>query len=368
MHTLIKQLKQLPLWAQSALASLAFILTFIGIGLYADASLFNFTTDTTAPAFGRQIPTDPVSTFLRYDSNHFRTIATNGYTPMESAFFPLYPLLVKGISYATGISISLSLFIISFGFLIASAIVLSYWLRFELKLRKSKISPWAVIGLIAIFPTSFYMILGYSESLFVFITIASLFAYRKGNYWLAAIGMAFATATRVQGGALAIFFLLDYLFNRKWSDWKKLVPVIAAPLGLIAYMIYLGLTFGNPFEFIAAQQNWGRLDGNIIENLISSFRPPYLWYLPVLGVTLWAVWKYLGKTWFIYCLIFILIPISSGRLDSLNRYILALPPLFLALALYFESKPASLRTLYIATSAFLLAWNILLFMNDYWVA
>lgn len=368
MNTFIMRLKQLPLWAKSSLASLAFILTFIGIGAYADASLFDFTTNKEAPAFGRSIPTDPINSFLRYDSNHYRTIATNGYVPMETAFFPLYPLLVKGVSYASGASISVSLFIVSFGFLIASAIVLAYWLRFELKLRKSKLSPWAVMGLIALFPTSFYMALGYSESLFVFVTISALFAYRKGNYWLAAIAVIFVTATRVQGGALAIFFLLDYLFNRKWSEWKKLLPVVAAPLGLIAYMVYLWLTFGNPFEFVAAQQNWGRLNGNIIENLISSLRPPYLWYLPVLSVMLWAVWKYLGKTWFIYCLIFILIPLSSGRLDSLNRYMIALPPLFLALALYFESKPTLLKTFYIATSAFLLAWNILLFTNDYWVA
>ena len=368
MNTFIMHPRKLPLWAKSSLAGLAFIFVFIGIGLYADASLFDFTTNKETPAFGRSIPADPVNSFLRYDSNHYRTIATNGYTSMETAFFPLFPLLVKGVSYAAGISISVSLFVISFIFLIASTIVLAYWLRFELKLRKSKLSPWAVIGLIALFPTSFYMALGYSESLFVFITVSSLFAYRKGNYWLAAIGAALATATRVQGGALAVFFLLDYLFARKWSDWKKLIPVVAAPLGLAAYALYLWILFGNPLEFITAQQNWGRLDGNIIQNLISSMRPPYLWYLPVLAAMLWAVWKYLGKTWFIYCLLFILIPISSGRLDSLNRYMIALPPLFLALSLYFESKPAFLKTFYVVTSVFLLAWNILLFMNDYWVA
>lgn len=368
MNTFIVHLKRLPLWAKSSLAGLAFILTFIGIGLYADATLLDSTTNKEAPAFGRGIPAEPINSLLRYDSNHYRAIATNGYTAMETAFFPLFPLLIKGVSYVTGISISLSLFAVSFSFLIASVIVLAYWLQFELKLRKSKLSPWAVIGLIALFPTSFYMALGYSESLFVFVTISALFAYRKGNYWLAALAVVFATATRAQGGALAIFFLLDYLFARKWVDWKKLIPVVAAPLGLIAYMVYLWAMFGNPFEFIAAQQNWGRLNGNIIENLISSFRPPYLWYLPVLSAMLWTVWKYLGKTWFIYCLIFILIPLSSGRLDSLNRYMIALPPLFLALSLYFESKPAFLKTFYIVTSVFLLAWNILLFTNNYWVA
>lgn len=368
MGKLLQRANQLPLWAQSALAALAFIMTFIAIGIFADASLYNFTPDRSAQVFGRSIPDDPLSTFIRYDSYHYKNIASDGYTAGDAAFFPLYPLLVRGVSYVTGINVSISMFLISFGFLLASAVILSYWLRFELKVRNAQLSPWTVLALFALFPTSFYLALAYSESLFIFLTTTSLFAYRKGNYWLAAVAIALATATRVQGGALAIFFLVDYLASRKWMDWKKLLPVAAAPIGIALYMAYLWITFGNPFEFIAAQQNWGRLNSNVFQNLITSLRPQYLWYLPVLAAMLWSVWKYLGKTWFIYCLIFILIPLSSGRLDSLNRYMIALPPLFLALALYLETKPRQLQTLYIVTSVFLLAWNILFFTNDYWVA
>jgi len=361
-------IKRQPLWFKSACAALIFIISIIVVGIYADANLYNFTPDKSSQVFGRGMPDDPLSTFIRYDSFHYKNIATDGYTPGDAAFFPLYPLLVKGISYTTGISVSVSLFVVSAIFLIAATIVLLYWLRFELRLRKSQLSPWSIVGLLALFPTSFYVALGYSESLFIFLSVAALFAYRRGNYWIAAVTIALATATRVQGGALAIFFLVDYLSSRKWRDWKKLLPVIAAPIGIALYMTYLWMTFGNAFEFIAAQQNWGRLSGNIFENLATSFRPPYMWYLPVLAVMLWSVWKYLGKTWFIYCLVFILIPLSSGRLDSLNRYMIALPPLFLALSLYLETKPPYIRLSYIVTSVFLLAWNILLFTNDYWVA
>lgn len=359
--------RKLPLWSQSTFAAIAFILAFISIGFYADAMLYNFNSNTTIPPTGRGVPDSFHTTFLKYDGDHYKNIATDGYTPLDAAFFPLYPLLTSVVSMLAHTSVSTSLFIVSFAFLIASAIILIYWLRFELQQRQSKLSPWSIIALIAIFPTSFYLALAYTESLFIFLTISSLFAFRKGHYWIAALCVACATATRVQGGVLAIFFLLQYLTSRQWADWRKLVPVVAAPIGLIGYMVYLAFTFGNPFEFIAAQQNWGRLDSNILANLISSFRPLYLWYLPVLGVMLWATWKYLGKTWFIYCLVFILVPLSSGRLDSLNRYIIGLPPLFLALSLYLETKPIALRTFYISMSAFLLAWNILFFTNTYWV-
>lgn len=351
---------------KASIAGLIFIIAIIGVGLFADASLYDYTSPGE-PAAGRGVPEGAYNSLMRYDSLHYKAIAEEGYTPVRTAFFPLYPILATGLSVITGASVTVSLFAISFIFLIASAVVVAYWVRFELKERKSKSSPWITLLLIGLFPTSFYLALGYSESLFVFMTVSALFAYRKKLYWLAAIAIALATATRVQGGALAVFFLLDYLFARRWIDWKKLIPVAIAPLGLVAYMSYLGMTFGNPFEFIAAQQNWGRLNANIIENLQSSFRVQYLWYLPVLALMLAAVWKCLGKTWFIYCLVFVLIPLSSGRLDSLNRYIVALPPLFLALTLYLESKSERTKLVYITSSVFLLGWNILFFMNNYWV-
>jgi hypothetical protein len=93
-----------------------------------------------------------------------------------------------------------------------------------------------------------------------------------------------------------------------------------------------------------------------------------VWFLPVLFIGLWATYKFLGKSWFFYSLIFILIPLASGRLDSLSRYMLTLVPLFLGLALWLESKPKLVTTFYIISSAFLLAWSILLFTNNYWVA
>lgn len=211
------------------------------------------------------------------------------------------------------------------------------------------------------------MALGYTESLFFFLIVSALYAYRSGHYILAGILTIPLTATRVQGGAIAIFFLLDYLFAKKWSDWRKLIPVVMAPLGLIFYMIYLTHTFGDPFAFIAAQQHWGRLSGNVLSNLVGSFTPVYAWFIPVAIFGLWAIKKYLGMSWFIFSLIFILIPLSSGRLDSLNRYMLTLPPLFLALTIYSSKAPSYIKYGYVISASFLLAWSIIFFVNNYWV-
>lgn len=371
MGTFSHRLQKLPNSVQIALAAIIFIIGFLIVGMYADHQIHDDKggiVNTNQPANNAVEGESRLDhAILRWDSNHYTAIVENGYQANNAAFFPLYPVLVKAVT-SLGISTSFSLLMVSWLFAILASIVLFYWVRFELRERKVKISPWVTLGLVAVFPTSLFLATGYTESLFLFLVVSALYAYRTKHYLLAGVFVALSTATRVPGGALAVFFLVDYLLAKRWSDWKKLVPVVMAPLGLIAYMIFLWHAFGNPFQFIEAQHDWGRLDGNPVENLVSSFTPVYLWFLPVLAAGLWLVYHYLGLTWLIYSLVFIAIPLLSGRFDSLNRYMLTLPPLFLAFTLYSAHAPKWLKLIFIASSAFLLAWGVILFTNGYWVA
>lgn len=344
-----------------------FIIATVTIALYSDRQIVDYRTDVTS---GKPLGINAVSmpgALIRYDVNHYRNIATSGYTPNNAAFFPLYPLIVSGVS-ALDIPVNYAMLLVSWIFCILGAVVTFLWIRFEISVRKLKLSPYAVLALMAIFPTSLYLTIGYSESLFIFLTVGSLYAYRTNRFMLSAVFIALATATRVQGGALAIFYLIDFIARRPHYEWKRLIPIVAAPIGLTCYMLFLWKTFGNPFQFIQAQHDWGRLSGNIFANLFSSFTPPYLWFIPVIGIMLYAVYKYFGKAWLAYAAIFIAIPLVSGRLDSLNRYILSLPVLFLALSVWLARRPSWQQAAFIATSAFLLAWDIVFFFNDYWVA
>ena len=363
-HTLLRT----PIVVRLLLASAAFIVIIVTVGIYANKAMYDFTLSPDSPHTGLNA-TGFLDTFVRYDGNRYTAVAEDGYAAdiTNTAFFPLYPLIVRGMSYITSVPISYMLFVVSWVFMVLSTIVLFFWSRFELQQRKSDVSPWVTLGLVAIFPTSFFLILGYNESLFLFLTVSAIFAYRKKNYWLTAILAALSTATRVQGCAIVIFFIADYVLSRDWKDWKKLIPVAAAPIGIFLYMGYLWQTFGNPFQFLVAQAGWGRLSGSILHNLVSSFTPPYLWFLPILVLGLWAIYRYVGKALFVYSLVFILLPLSSGRLDSLNRYMLCMPVLFLAIGLYLQTKSFTARAIYIASSVFLLCWSMLLFMNGYWV-
>jgi Gpi18-like mannosyltransferase len=365
-----ERLKSLPVSVRIAAGTIVFIGLFLLIARYADTQLHDYgigIVDTNSSAHTSSGIEGILHSVTRWDANHYAYLVEHGYDRSETAFFPLYPLIATGI-HNLGVDTRVALLAVSWSFTILAAIVLFFWAKFELAQRRSRASAWTLLVLLALFPTSFFLAAGYTESLFMFLSVSALYAYRTRHFVLSGIAIALLTATRVQGGALAFLFLFDYLWARRWADWKKLIPVVMAPLGLLSYMGYLWVVFGNPFQFIEAQHGWGRFNGNPIQNLISSFTPVYLWFLPVLAGGLWLIYRYLGLPWLIYSALFIAMPLSSGRLDSLNRYMLALPPLFLALTLYSQRAPDWVKILYISSSVFLLAWGIILFSNNYWVA
>lgn len=364
----MKSLSRLKLWQQVLLISLVFAGGIFLLGVVADQAV----NDRVANASERTVPhtiEEFRATFMRYDTLHYRSIAESGYqSTADTAFFPLYPSLVRGMSALTSIAISNALFVVSIISFLAAMIVTAYWLRYELRQRKVRLSPLYVIGGMLIFPTSFYLVLGYTESLFVLLTVGALYTYRTKHYYWSMSLMALAAVCRVQGVVIAVFFLADYFLAKKWSDWRKLLPVIGALIGIAGYMIWLAIHFGSALSFVTAQQSWGRLNGNIISGLISSFTPSYIWYLPVLALGLVAIYRQLGIAWLVAAGAYFLLPLASGNLDSLNRFMIGFAPLFLALAVTFaKRKNQYLKLAYIVSAAMLLAFNITLFCNGYFV-
>jgi len=89
-----------------------------------------------------------------------------------------------------------------------------------------------------------------------------------------ALTVGAATATRGPGIALLVPLLL-YIW--KWSPTVRRFSVAvtwAVPLacwGLISYMLYLALAFGDPFLFITGQEHW-----QILPRISWSEKPCYL--------------------------------------------------------------------------------------------
>ena len=376
METLVKKVsgfvRKHPLYT-AVIAALLFIVFVVATSLYSNAVVWNLNTNNgPAPglAQGRGGSQSLTQTLVQYDAFQYTHIAQYGYTnPSYRAFLPGYPLLIRLVSRVLSISVDYAALVVPWVSLCAAAVVLYKWIKFELDAAGKKISPWLAMGLIAAFPTAMFFVLPYTESLFLLLNVSALLLYRKEKYVFAGVMAALSSVTRFQGLMLIVFFAADFLLAKKRRDYRKLVAIVPIILLFGAYMVYLHIHTGNALAFISAEKYWGRLSGNIVSNVIHSIRPLYLWFIPVGLVGLWTVWKYMGWAYFLYSLAFFLLPISSGSLVSINRYMVSFLPMFLGLTIFgAESAPKPVKLLYVGSSVFLLAWSILLFANGYWVA
>ncbi|AGL62434.1 membrane protein of unknown function [Candidatus Saccharimonas aalborgensis] len=326
----------------------------------------------------------PLNNILYYDSEHYYNIATSGYdasTPTSPArariaFFPFYPMITHGLSVISGIPIDWSLLIIDWMSALTLVVVLYYWAIAELRharIRDSAAPKFMLMGLV-LFPTSFFLATGYTESLFMLLIAGSLLSYRQHRYALAGLLAALATATRVQGICLVIFFFLELISVRRRRivlrqpiEYRKLIPLIMAPLGMLAFMVFQFITRGDALAFIHAQTIWGKFSSNYISNMFLHSDIRDVWYLAVYSFLCIATYKTLGWRWLLYCLAPFVLTLSAGSMMSINRYILSIFPLFLGLALFRHRISRPLLVGIGASSFLLLVTNIVFFYIGAWV-
>jgi hypothetical protein len=363
-----KKLNKIPVCAKIALAGVFFIGLVFVLGLKYQR------TSPYAEYDGKHCETthDALYPALRWDSCHFMNLAKNGYVDNQDimAFFPLYPWLVSGVHKIFSVDVEIAALAVSWIFCIAAFIVMYFWFAFELKKRKSKVKAWQVLLLVAVFPTAFFMALAYTESLFIFLTVSAIFAFRKQKYFWCFLAAALAAMTRVPGMFLAGFFFLEIWREKDWRNFKKWAVAFAPALGVSVYMLFSWKIAGNPLAFLESQKNWGRVSGGM-GGIVESFgvQPlQYSIYIFLVGGLLMISHKMLGFSWSVYMAVCILVPVLSGTLMSVNRYSLALVPMFLGFALWLEKhKLDKLGLAYLLLSAMYLSYNIAMFFTGHFV-
>ena len=193
----------------------------------------------------------------RWDTGQFTSIATNGYvSSWQAAFFPLFPLLERGLGYLVGGPFIAGLIISNLAML-ALLLVLYRLVQEEAGEGQAK----RTILYLSIFPTAFFLMLAYNESLFILCAALCLYQLRHGNWLLAGLAGLFASLTRSAGVLLVVPFLYEYLRQRDFQLRAIRVGVLAGgliPLGLVAFMIYTYKKFHDALAFSHAQAVWKR--------------------------------------------------------------------------------------------------------------
>lgn len=307
-----------------------------------------------------------------WDGAHYVGIAEFGYSEkFQLAFFPLYPLTIFLLTKITT-NYLLSAILISG----ISSFFAMHFLYKLVKLDFDKIIAEKAIYYLLIFPTSFFLLIAYSEGLFLLLTILTFYYFRKGNILLSVIFCALATLTRPVGVALALALILQTIISGRFRQhWY----IIFSFFGIFIYCIYLYQATSDPLYFLTAEKHWQRelsIPGlSFFESLRSLFTVGFLdknfnllkdFLFAFLGIGLsLRSFRFLPSVYALFSLISILIPLSTNTVISFPRFLLSTFPLFILLALIKNQKVTFLLNLLFPM---ILGLFIALFINGYWVS
>ena len=291
----------------------------------------------------------------RFDALWFLRIAEGGYRLEDgsAAFFPLYPLAIRGVSFVLGGAPLAAATLVSNAAFLAALYVTYVLTASELSERTAR----TTVLLLCVFPASHFFLMPYSESLFLLLAVTAFWAARCGR-WAAAGGAgALAALTRSLGAVLAPALLVEALHQRAERGgrvWPGLLAAAATGLGLLAYLAYWAARAGDWFAPITRQANWERTLSFPLVTLwngtADAFR--YLddpnggyWLLdwlvvvPMLAASVYAAAR-LRPSYGVYLWGGLLLPLTfafEGRpLMSMPRFLLPLFPAFWGLALGLE--------------------------------
>jgi Gpi18-like mannosyltransferase len=200
-----------------------------------------------------------------WDAEWFVWIAEHGYTgyhgldideERSAAFFPLYSLLIKIVSFVT-VQPVVAAVLIAFAAQIGAFTILHRLTEREFDHASAGRALWYMVA----FPTGFYLGLTYNASLYLLLVVAAIYLMRQGNWWAAGAVGALATATRSAALLLAVPFCFEYLRQREFRlrriGWDA-GAIALVPVGITAYAGYCWYVFGDPLKFMHAQALWFR--------------------------------------------------------------------------------------------------------------
>jgi Mannosyltransferase (PIG-V) len=214
-----------------------------------------------------------VAPFARWDSVWYLAIAHGGYghEAARTAFFPLYPLLLRGLGLVIGSDLVAGVLVSLVAF--AVALVLLYRLvALELGGELAR----ATVLLVAFCPMAYFFSAVYSESLFLALSLGCLLAARSGRWAWAGVLGGLGAASRNSGITLIVPLVLLFLYGPRADSarplvragWRRVLPrhrvtpalawTLLVPAGLAAYVAFLALRTGDGLAPFHAQQVWYR--------------------------------------------------------------------------------------------------------------
>jgi hypothetical protein len=421
------------LWSSRLLVWVAGVGTVLAFGFGPERKAFNPPGITGGFGWLGDLLAAPAA---RWDSAWYLVIARYGYRPelgaytsSRTAFFPLYPLGLRGIAWLgappvlAGVLLSVCAFALAlYGVHRLSTLELGRGSRSSLDGEGVAAAARLAVLLCAFAPMAFFFSAVYSESLYLALSVGLFWSARQGRWmWVGVLG-ALAGATRSTGLVLVLPALILYLYGpredrppdrdagRRWSfsPRYRLRPDVLwlalLPAGMLLYGGYLALAGGNPLAPLHAQEVWSRhfagpyvgiWDGvraafEGARQLLSGQRhhiyfptghdSPFVMaghnlmlivFLAAAIPAVIGVVRRLPLAYGAYVLAALALPLSypvtAQPLMSLPRFLLVLFPLFIWLAAWLVERPRLQRPALVLSAALMVVF-LAQFATWHWVA
>lgn len=305
----------------------------------------------------------------RFDTQRYMHIARNGYALEENSVFPpLYPVAVRLLGYPMGGGGSANLLA---GIVIANLSCLALLVLFHKVVANETDNGTATRSVVylSIFPTGFFLLAPYTESLFMLCSLGALWSARKGRFWQAGILAALASLTRLTGWVLFVPLAYEHWRQRISEDsedegsltvpglrrliLKPDVVALAFPIFTLVGFVAWRWASGLPSLGAIYEQYWYQSVGIPGSDILSAANSLFFGGIArnnelialsldfasawLLIITTIVAFRRLVPSYGLYSaplLLFMLLPLSEVKpLYSFSRYALAFFPTFILLGI-----------------------------------
>jgi hypothetical protein len=328
--------------------------------------------------------------YAKFDSGWYLGIIESGYgkpppdgKPSNHAFFPLYPMAAKVLHDAFAMDgFHAGLLVTYLCLFLAMSLVFR-----EGVARLGKSDAWASVVFLLLFPTAFFLVAVYAESMFLLFALLAFRDARAGPTGKAALWGILLGLTRASALAVAPALLLAALERReprrahRW--WRALLLGAVPAVTVLLWIFGIGWIYGEPGLFFRSMEGWHRgtssLSGvaawllSMKVRLVDADwkRDPTLaldYGLALLFVAI-GIYQLVKRRWSdaTWTGAAVALPMTTGLSGGMPRFLMVVYPVYFALAEGSRGRPR-LRLLWWIVSAMILFAASARFVNWQWVA
>lgn len=278
----------------------------------------------------------------------------------RAAFFPVYPMLVR--AFDTVLPGGDVLAGVVLNFLLGALGV--YLVGLITRRLYDDRTAYRAMLLMIFFPGSMALSLAYSEAILIVLAAGCLLALLREQWLLAGVLAAIGTATRPNGVALAAACVVAaFLAIRRDRDWSALVAPALAPLGFVAFQVWLHQHTGEWAWFRVQTEAWDEgasFGWTAVQNTFEAFLHPLasptdiltaVTVVATVGLLYVAYKERLPWPMVAYVLVVLALMVLPATVTARPRFLFTAFPLFIAAAAWWPEDHEEAWALTLALGA-----------------